>query len=114
LQCTRSVRSHAKSLGDTQRSWKVGLVGCGKRRCILIWNVVVVWGMWPVVGDRRGLGVGQYQAAATRISLKKSIFASRCENRTIRTKIKFMSISGIISFVELASVSTGSTYSACT
>jgi hypothetical protein len=79
---------------------------------MLVWSVVVVWGMWPDVGDRRGLG--QYQAAATGISLKKWIFASRCENSTIRTKIKFMSISGIISFVELASVSTGSTYSACT
>ena len=36
LQCTRSVRSHAKSLGDTQRScWKVGL-GCGRRRVFFV------------------------------------------------------------------------------
>jgi hypothetical protein len=35
LQCTRSVRSHAKSQGDTQRSWKVGL-GCGRRRVFLV------------------------------------------------------------------------------
>jgi hypothetical protein len=67
------------------------------------------------VGDVAGEGrLGKKEAAETRFSEKKSIFASGGKNGTIRTKTKFMSISGSISFVDVAGVSTRSTYFSCT
>jgi hypothetical protein len=84
LQCTRSVRSHAKSLGDTQRSWKVGL-GCGRRRVFFVCFVGDVAGKdglgkkrWRQTMNRRG-GSYRYRALESATCLDSRLKGNETE-----------------------------------
>jgi hypothetical protein len=112
LQCTRSVRSHAKSLSDTQRSWKVGL-GCVWRRWMF---VVCCCCVGDVAGCGRGVGTWAISGGGNSNFFEKIDFCESVqkqydpnENQIYEHKWDYF----ICRIGELASVGTRSTCSSC-